>query len=216
MCGALIGEPLQVVAPVLHVAEARSDGVRRDDDRALAGCRHRDGAGNRRRVARSVLRGLDDGVVRPARVRSAEWSTGHPSRRCRTRRDAPTSGARGRASRGRPARPSRSSSRAASRCRHPSPPRCCATVCAEVAVAGGVPCHHADAARRLRRKRVAAQAARDHRDAAGHDGDQGDERDRQRETADRARDREQEREDQRGRRRPATTRPRNEMIWAIG
>ena len=52
--GALIGEPLQVVAPVLHVALPRRDGVRGDDDRAVAVDRHRDGARDRAGVARAV------------------------------------------------------------------------------------------------------------------------------------------------------------------
>ena len=120
---ALVREPLQVVAPVLHVALTRGDGVRGDDDRSVAGGRHRDGARHGRGVARSVERGLDHGVVAEFRRDQKRRRAGIPLRRRRSRRGAPTSGDRGRASRGRPSRRSRSSSRAASRCRHPSPRR---------------------------------------------------------------------------------------------
>ena len=61
--GALVGEPLQVIAPAAHVRGPRRDGVHRHDDRAVAVDRHGDRAGHDVGVARAVARRFDHGVV---------------------------------------------------------------------------------------------------------------------------------------------------------
>ena len=76
---ALVREPLQVVAPVLHVALARCDRVRGHHDRPVAGGRHRDGARHGRGVARAVQRGLDHGVVAEFRRDQQRRRAAHPT-----------------------------------------------------------------------------------------------------------------------------------------
>ena len=119
LAGALLGEPVEVAAPVAQLPPDGRDGVHRDDARAVAV----DGVGHdarqRVRVARRAGEvGRHHRRSRRGRGRSGSSSTA-PSRSRRRPACAPTSGCRPRASRSRPPRRAGRSSRAAPRRRRP-------------------------------------------------------------------------------------------------